>query len=709
MTLNRIATRSSLSSRTDSGARIALGVVLGLAPIAWLTGCEDSSARAQRVAQQEIDAVVEALASKRLADPATADGDAVAKSRTDLAALASRLAAIQGAAPGQEAAASLLGSSIQAEMGRLSADQLRRMQSQLREDRSALGSLVEAGFALDTLATAAERFDPSKDRDELGRLRAEAGERVDELKQAAAKLTGPIQQLNSSIDGARQSLQALDRSEMDLRSQARTAGPVAGYQFVEQAAQKRTESDALRIQMARQDVELMDLKPTQAFMLADAAQRQDIMAQLDAASNDLKTMADDAQAIAKRSRDRIAAIRTQVARDLDAMNSQINGPVAELTTQAEGDFGRSAQLAQRAGGGDLGAAAKAMVITARQSLATLAFNRTLTLGDEEMLLAALAAGGPLFGDGAEFKSRLEAVQKSRGEAVEKAKEAATAALEAVGQAGGESPSATTLKTNLTAMIDVLSGRAPVAATPAMSGATASAPTSGSAGGFDSPDAILDFLKRGDFKSAATWRAMPNLYKASSSGSKAVLTFLRINAEDGAELNAAIVEKMGMEAMRDPSLTAGVPVPDPATLVIADVAESSAKLTGGPGQAPVVLVKSGGRWFIDLDATMVAASNAQTAAQQQQMVGQLTQQMQAIRPMLKEIYAKLTQRVKAGEFKSVSELQAAIVQSMMEKMMGGAAPGGADMKKMMEEAAKQLENLSPEERKKLEELGIVPPK
>lgn len=695
-----------------------LSATLGVASftaVASLTGCEDASARAQRNAQNEIDAVVEALAAKRLVDPSAADADAVAKARSNLSALAARLAAIQGGAAGQQAAANLLGASIQAEMGRLASDQLQRIQLQVRGDRSALAGLVEAGFSLDTLATAAEQFDPSKDRADLARLRAEAGERVDELKQAAAKLAGPIAQLTTNIDGAKQSLQTLDRAEMELRSQARTAGPVAGYQFVEQAAQKRAESDALRIGMARHDVELMELKPTQAFLLADATQRQDIMAQLDAASNDLKAMADDSHAIAKASRERIAAIKAQVAERLGTMNSQLNGPAEELFTQADGDFGRSAQLAQRAsgadGGRDLALAAKAMVATARQSLAALAFNRTVALGEQQALLSALVQGGSLFGDETQLKAQLDAVQKARNEAVEKAKEAATAALEAVGQAGGDTPGAATVKANLTAMIDALSGRTPVAAPAASNAMTGgSAPsTSGNAGGFDSPEAILDFLKRGDFKTAATWRAMPNLYKASSPGAKAVLTFLKINAEDGAELNAAIVEKLGMDAIRDPSLTGGVPVPDPTTLSVTDVNENGAKLTGGPGQPPVVLVKAGGRWFIDLDATMAAASDPTTAAQQQQMIGQMTQQLQAIRPMLKQVYGTLTQRVKAGEFKSVSELQAAIVQTIMEKMMGGNAPGGADMRKMMEDAGKQLQNLTPEERKKLEELGIAPPK
>ncbi|MFO0875545.1 MAG: hypothetical protein U0575_16490 [Phycisphaerales bacterium] len=387
MPLNRFDRCASVASSVRDGAAcsllscvVATTVVVG-ASLATLSGCEQSSARAERNAAKEIDSVTQALAAKRLPNPSLADADAVAKARNDLGALANRLTALQGAAPGQMSAANLLAASIEADRGRLAVDRLRLIDAQLRDERSGLATLIATGFALDALASAAERFDPSKDRADLARLRAEAGERVEELKQRAAKLAEPIAQLAAESDSSRAALQELDRSEMDLRSQARAAGPVMGYRFVEQASQKRGEADALRIRMARNDVQLMELKPEQSFAVTDAAQREEIMAQLAAASNDLKAMADDAKAIAEASRKRIGAIREQIARELEAIAGQTNGPAAELASQAEEDFTKSAQLAQRAAGPDAGRdmalAGKESVATAKLALARLAWGQVL--------------------------------------------------------------------------------------------------------------------------------------------------------------------------------------------------------------------------------------------------------------------------------------------------------------------------------------------
>ncbi|MFO0875546.1 MAG: hypothetical protein U0575_16495 [Phycisphaerales bacterium] len=206
--------------------------------------------------------------------------------------------------------------------------------------------------------------------------------------------------------------------------------------------------------------------------------------------------------------------------------------------------------------------------------------------------------------------------------------------------------------------------------------------------------------------------MPGAYKASSGASRAALDLMRMLGDDSADLNAAIVERFGLAAMRDPALTGGFAMPDWNELTVADVTDTKATLAPRrSGSKPLPLVKSGGRWFIDFDGMLAAVAGSADAAQaQQQMMGQQVQQLQAMRPQLKEAYAAIAAKVKSGQITSVEQIRTEMMQAIMSKMAGSAGgPDAEAMKKAMEEAAKQLQDMSPEERQKLmEKLGGTKP-
>ena len=703
------------------GQVIALGATLALG--AGLLGCEESTARAQAAAQREIDEVADAFRMRSLGTPFLADGEAVAREREELGRLLARLTSLSGATPGQQAAANSLGAQIATTMGQLSADRLSGAEAELRKARAAVAPRIDAAIRLGVLADAMESFDPSKDRALLDRLRAEATDAINASRQRVGELEKPVADLIRDNETSRALLADLDRDEAALRSQARGAGPIAGFRFVEQAAQKRTEADAIRVRIARNEVQLAELAPEQALATLDAEQSSQIVQTLDGAKADLGSLSDRSKELAGACRAEMGAIRDQLASTAALAEAALVGPMAALLTEAQQDFEKAAQLAQRGASSDAGregqAAARSAVGSAQQSLAEVNWGFALAAGDQAAFLERVAAVPGLAADPAALRSAASTLLKTRDEAVERAKAAASAALETVGQSGTDSPETTALKANLTSLLDAMSGKAISTGGSSLAGAP-----SADAPGFESPEALLDFLQKMNAAppEPGTIRAMAFAYRASSSQGRPVQNFLAIMHEDGAEFASAVIRKFGMEATRE---SGGADLlNDPSKLKVGEIKESKATLDPTePGVKGVPLVKAGGRWYIDVDgllATRVADMQELTAAAK--MLQQAGPMLEQFRKGIRSAASAVATRVKAGEFASPQEAQAAFqsaiqeqAASMMQEAMGGLQDAlknmsPEEMKKLQDAAQEAMKNMSPEDIKKLQEQmknGQVP--
>lgn len=679
------------------------------------TGCEEAEGRQQVAAQQVIEQVAGDYRRMDLGSPALAEGDEVARQRQALGQLASKLTSISGAAPGQRAAANLLASQISTSMAELAADRLRDLEADLRRQRTELAPRIDAAVRLGILASALESFDPSQDRASLARLRSEAVEVIEASRRRVGELERPVAELLADNDATLASLIELERQEADLRTRARGAGPVRGFPLVEQASQKRTQADALRVRIARNEVQLGELRPEQTLAVADAEQGQMIVETLDGAKADLASLKAGADDMAQGARARIEVIRGEVAAAIEAIDATLGGPVAELHEQAAADLAKAAQLARQAASPDAGrdvqSAARIDLGASQQALAQVHWGYALALGDQMAFLERIAATPGLAADPDALRRAAAALGKARDEATEQAKAAAGEAIETIGLWAGDSAEGTALKETLTSLIAAMEGKAIKLG----GGALAGAPTE-EVPGFESPEALLEFLQRNAAAppDPATVRSMAYAFRGSSAPGRAVQSFMAINFEDGAEFISAVARKFGADALNSDG---GMdPLGNVASFKVGETRDNRATLEPTePGEKPLPLIRSGGRWYIDVDGLITnrpqEMADTVAAAQMFQQAGPVMDQLRAgIRSAARDVAG----RVRNDEFSSALEAQQAFqaavqaqAMEMVSKMMGGlqdtlqgAGLGNIqDLEKMAQEAMK---NLSPEDRKRMED-------
>lgn len=676
-----------------------------LAGSALLISCESASVRAEDAGQREIEAVAAELRALQLRGPdggpdGDGSGDAGSQRRQSLRALVTRLNGLRDLAPGQQAAANLLAAGIMSNVGQLAADDAQELGRRLRDDRRQLEGRIEAAGALQALAVAGDSFDPAADQARLEALRAEARAQITVLERVASELVQPMAALDESIAENRRGATEIERAEIDLRRRAREAGPIAGFPIVEQASLRRTEADALRLEAARDELELMEIRPERELAELDAAQLRGIVENLETVDGDLTGSVEAARALADAARASIAETRVAIAdsiRSIASLDQTIDG----LVEEADQAFQESANLAQRATSVTepraLGTAGRRSVASAHQALAALHMDRAISFRDQAAQLTRIASFGELLDDGA-ITARLGTVEASRMASIEKAKAAVSAALEQVGQLGSDTPASTLLKSNLTALLDSLSGREVAAATSRASGsggASGAGANAGAPAGAETPEALLAMLQGIDLSQAAGHAAMVRLYRASSREGRGLLRVIAMNSEECGDLSAAMVEKFGPE-----SLSAGYEglsiTPQAAALEVGEVGTTKGTLRPtAPGTPEVAIVKGGGRWFLDLDA-MIDAGGPGMRADVQQLV-EMSQAAEAMRPLLREVCAEVAARVRAGEFATPEDVRGAVAEAAMSRAMGG-----ADVQEAIKRATEQLEGLSPEELRKLQE-------
>ncbi|HMN95699.1 MAG TPA: hypothetical protein PKC43_03405 [Phycisphaerales bacterium] len=688
--------RLALLPRT-AAASCAL-LTAGLLLPAILGGCESAAVRAQDAGQKEIDRVAAEFAALNALRPAAGDDDAGARRRQELRGLANRLAGLRDLAPGQQGSANLLAAGVFMAIGQSAADDAAMLARRLRDDRRQLDGRIEATNALRALAIAGDSYDPTADRAALESLRREAREQIATLDRLAAELTTPMARLSEEIVTSRAAAAEVERQEIDLRQQARAAGPTRGFRYVEEASRRRTEADGLRMVAARSEIELMAIAPDRELAEVDAEQLRGIVEQIDAAEGDLTAATSEARRLAEAARNAIAETRAAIAGTVRSIASLEQGLDA-LVEEADAAFQQAAASAQRATSVTepraLGSAARRSVASAYQAAASLHAGRAMTLRDDASQLRRVAGFGELLDDGA-ITARLDVVEQARTASVGKAIAAATQALEQVGMFGSESPESAALRENLAAMIDSLSGRAVATASQGGAGSSqVAAPTEG--GGAASPQDLLAMLRAIDFRRADDHRAIVRLYRGSGRDARSALRMLQIGGEDCGAFGAAMVDRFGIESIA--ASYGGMSVAsDFGHYEVGDVEGTRGTLAPTePGLGEIPIISARGRWYIDLDATL-AAESAEVRASLSQM-SQMLQGAEAMRPVIREVCEAMAARVRSGEFSSAEEATMAYSQALMERMLGGA---GVDVEAMMREAAKALEGMSEEDLRRLQE-------
>jgi len=648
-------------------AAALLSLPLALGSLGLLLGCEESSARAHANAQQTIDETSRQLRSLIATAPDSGDDQSVDDARRKLGEIASRLDRLDGAAAGQQAAAALLRSSVQTQLGRLETERFKQQQQTLRGKRSELSQILSTAAALARLAESAERFDPRTERAMLEAVRAQARTEIDALKAHIADLDRPMQTLADENRSNRTAAQALDGEERSLRQDARDRGYAAGYPIFVQAIDRRKRSDALRIQTARNDIQLSELQPERELATVEVSMVEAMTEAIAAAERDLADGVDVA-------RERAASLRStandlhQRARQLvEEINAGLRGPVTESFDRAVRDLEQAVQSAGRATTGDVReavAAARQAAFSARQTLATLHANRLLETRDTVAMLAAthVAAGQSRSAEGlvqaiASLREQQSALEPQLRE---QAQQAISAAIEATNQLG-DRPAVTQSRDALTRMLTAI-GSAP-ASTASPTAPAADAAASGSAAGsagMESAEAVVAFLNAMDPADPASGAAFFELMRSGSGQGRQLLNAVRGMFDDSAAMSAAVAERWGVEALAENS---PVPMHFAGSLQLGAATDRDATITGPDLDRPIRLVRSAGRWFIDADSVI----DPSTAAELGPMLGMLDQ----MRPAMRRVSDQIAERIRAGEFDTIDDAMSAYQTAVMTEMMSGA--------------------------------------
>ncbi|MCA9285236.1 MAG: hypothetical protein KDA22_08490 [Phycisphaerales bacterium] len=642
-----------------------------------LTACEDRTARQQTAARSTISNVVASYGTLRPLASLASDPEGLDSTRNRLTALLNELSSIEGASPGQEAAVAALSASMRSDLAGIAVARLSALEAEQVRARSIANSMIDASLLLDALATADEAFDVRNEEAELGAVRAAAEKGLANIQVAIRDLDGPIGSLEDANRDALAAAVALDQQSRDLKRMAVDAGAADGFPYFEQAAMKRREADKLRIDAARNDIQLAELEPQRRLAQSSADGFQSLIAAVGSAKSGLQQFANDTKARAADNRKTLDSLRGSVQALVKTMLDVSSGEMSQLYEQAGADLEKAASLAGRGAapqsGRDGSTSAKLAVASARQAQAQMEWMRARGLQGSVQLLGRLVSAGGTLGDPAALKTMLDEATTAHTAAVERTKELLNSTVEAIDQSGADESLTAPIKVAVTESIAALSGATIDPSAPGKSGAVGGSGRGfggapGASGGEESPEAVLAALQALGDSSIEEAPRFFALMKASSPSARQTLAAMAVTVETMGNLLQAVEDTFGPGAADSPESKMVMPSTAFVDATVTSQTDTRATI-GGPSMPDgreLDLVRSGGKWFIDADSFLGGLK----LPFDPQMMGMLD----AIKPMMKSAADDVAGRVRAGEFADAKQAMAAFQEAMMKKVMEGAASG-----------------------------------
>lgn len=580
---------------------------------------------------------------------------------------------------GSTAAAALMLADVQLEIGRATLRQFEVEEATRRGRRLQLLAMAEAIADLDATAREIEAIADDPRLAELSQQLVQQGsaarQRGDSQGSVILEQQRIAEQRRREVQRLAPSLEALRSQADDLRRDAIALRPIEALELVEQAATLRRRSDDLMVQIAERELEMLQSTATaeRAAMAKDgdesiARTSDEGIALLDSVRADFRGAAQEFRRTAE-------DLRGRIATDLAQMSIAEDSAWAMNGASSIDAFGKAADSARRASsGGDrsLQQSAQLLVIAARQGEAAAELAMAQGFAGQASLLQRLVTLGG--GTSEAWRRDFEAINALRDEAMTRAREGFTEALESLETSeGGGRPAATILRAELAAALAKLADRPAQSADPATSfgesvgddGVGASAAPSGPP--FASAEALFEYIKAGGLASGDP-AVLEQVFRATSPGGRRMLKVTIAMGRASEPVRQAMIETFG-SAPPAPVLTvllqpllAGM---SGATLATSDDGQA----TIDSPQGTLRLLAEEGSWHVDFDS-VVGAGGADPAT-----LAATAGRMEAMTAGLGPFFTMFAQRVRDGEFASVEEAGAAMDQEMnrMQGMQGG--PGG----------------------------------
>ncbi|MEY3027197.1 MAG: hypothetical protein RLZZ238_2094 [Planctomycetota bacterium] len=643
-----------MTVRTRSLTLLAAGCLASVI----LTGCEDPAMEKQRAFERQFNEVAASYSSTLGAHPDLFGGSPTDESLAALRGVADRAKSLSGGTPGQTAAARGLAASVYRTAGAVALSRAMALESGIANDaRLALG-YAEIAADLDALANAAENLDLAEARSGSSSMRDAAARGARAAQESLRGLEGPAAQLEASATRGAARLRELGQEAAVLVRKARELTPAAGLEFVEQAAGVRAEARTVALTTANQQSEADKLRGDASVEQAKLQASQTLQAAADKALELINNFDADIDGRAKQARDMAAEMRGQADALLRSIADVRNGALKAAYEAAAGDFSNCANESD--------SDSLRFAVTAEEvRLAVSSLEGFVLHGRTVSAVRGKAA------------TELADIKRIAGELQGALKEKATAASDMFANMG-EDPTYASLKAAADAAkqfaetsLDTL--MAPPQMIESDAGAmTAGAKSSGrsmasSGAGVDDIEAFVSRLNDSDPATSA--EMMLSVMDDSTAGGKAMKGMTSSMLAATGDLLKALHEKWGDEGLA--ALGGGM----------GGAAGGGMALGGGGSQrltkksidgdravftaedgTEIVFNKTGSGWKTDLTSTM--------DPEQLEQIKQMGPMMSMLMAPLGKASKAIAARIRAGEFDSPEDVQAALAEEMSKGMGGG---------------------------------------
>jgi len=448
-------------SNPDRFNVIALGGLLLASTLFCSGGCEDSSAVRQAEVQAKLADVSRDLGQMPVIMSGATD-QARAEAERKLNDLLAILSDTDGAAPGQQSAASLLASNVHRKIAHLTLVETTKVEADQRGRRETLFGLIDAAGQLSAVAGSLETIDTQTQQQHLAANRQSAQTRLAAYGEQMAAADAPIAALTSANRDDQEQIDQLRAESNELMREANDLGRAAGFGAYEQSVQLDRDADRVQYDVSQRDLELeFSLRPVQALAQKQADQTQEMIAAIDGSSSAIDGLARTFDDEARSARASIDQLRQTIVAELDALNAarvdELQGQYKKAAMQLE-IAADEAEKAARNGRNEQANAGRIGAARASQELGQMHRSAALAWQDHITLLERIEASSGALESASMVSAQLSTARTARSDSRREAKKAYTSANEQLDRITGRAagPQLEDLKQDVQAAIDELS-------------------------------------------------------------------------------------------------------------------------------------------------------------------------------------------------------------------------------------------------------------
>lgn len=667
-------------------------------------GCEDAAAARRAEVHKALEDASRNLRSATVATVKAGDEE-FAKVEAALVQIDRDLSGLRDGEPGQQAAAAILSAAALRELGAMRLERAAEIEADNRRMRAVLRAKVDVAQRLSAIASGHEQVNTAAPRQWIEIDRELAMQRLGDLRQEIAELSGPIEERTTQNIARTAEAQRLLQEANNLYRRAAELGHRPGLESYQEAVAKRREAEKIQYQVDQNEIDLdFDLEPEHRLHETRARHLSALIDSLETARVSLEQHVADLEAAVSGTQDAAAQLTQEIEAARRTLAERIADDLDPLYSKSNEDLERAAAAAERPAQGPAASAARLAAARVRELQGRLHWMRAQGLADHTRLLNRLYG----VNGAATLEREIESARSAFDEAIEQAETAYGKALGSLAaiQGRGARREIDTLRTALEEALARLSGEtieaAPVAARGERQPAArderqpSSADQAALGTGAASPPELIATMNRlggdGEPEPADLAAAFDCLYiEFGSTADRELFELFQELIHASVDLDAALEAAFGVRlsdlehgatsgsqtpgfpGMAGPGMgmTAGLDLPESISLGPVSGDRGQAILTMGDGSTETAdLLEINGRWYLrPPDDLLGSGMGSEDAAGMQMM-------LKMMRPMfgaLATATRRAAERVRGGEFATVDEFKAAFdaeMQGVMQNMFGG---------------------------------------